>query len=69
MEETFAMLQLEKTCAELEQTPSGALVASSALKEMRNCALMLMCHRRALKRARFALSVSMPQLQGASKLT
>ena len=42
LEETFAELQLEKTCAELEQMPSGALVASSALKEMRNCALILM---------------------------
>ena len=48
LEETFAELQLEKTYAELEQMPSGALVASGALKEMRNCALMLMCNASAI---------------------
>ena len=42
LEETYVELRLEKTYAELEQMPSGALVASSAMKEMRNCALMLM---------------------------
>ena len=68
-EETSAELQLGKTVAELEMVPSGALVASSTVKEMLSCTLLLRCHRRTLRLARFAVSVSMPQLRGASKRT
>ena len=55
-EKTSGELQWEKNVAKLEVMPNGALVASRG-------------HRQALRLARFALSVSMPQLRGASKLT